>query len=421
MTAISVTTADDLRFAEERNLTGLAAKRSIDDTVVPTREFLRYPPGWIDEFLRLGDYNAWMSMSTVSVRMNNPKFSPHVIWCLLKEFRGVQFTDGVIHHVSSANDTTNENDINPPAVLPKPKKGRKSINPKQAPKRPHGCYKSFGRSVEVRMTLNLDTPFKGVMSRDYCVKFFSTNMQVPGCCSESHEDVVKITNFMLYILRCSYAMVPAPPPGFARMQQRLIECGERPLVYASPRDYEMIERGPIHIYSRNYTFHYRPLVENRNPNSEQTNNLHLRKLYEFLLNNPTQVQTWLNRVGLPNVTCEFTEISETANRRIQLLFYTPQYTPGQGDAVKKNQVTKAFIEGSGKLNIELMNCYYWHDPLWRILCFLNFLFLPDLIRPRMSTDFSLKNVQEVDKLYQKPLLASDILSFIADVHSDDDS
>ena len=409
-------------------LTGRAAHRWLDGHddggATPSTALLESPPAWLLNAIRWADYTAAMSMSTVSVELNNPHFIPHVIWNILRQFRHVEFADyGCILDVSSATHTTNEEDLNPASKVHKERKGRKPINEKVAPKRSHGQFRAFGRSVEVHLRIKLDEPFKDQYERMYRIKFFSTNMQVPGCCSENHSDVKKITRFMTALLERGYATIPPPPSGFEVIQKALTDAGEERLRYATSADYDDIVVGTIRVYSRNYTFHYNPLVGEKAPNGiEQARVIHLGELDSYIRNEAGLVRSWVEGCGLLTVVGEYTGISETANRRLQYVFNTPQLIrPGSADLSKKSQVTKAFLEGSGKLNIEMTNNYYWHDTLWRILCFMDKMFTLPFIKPRMSTALSRRQAGNIEALYfSRAIGESEILMYLVGINSESD-
>lgn len=396
-----------------RNLSDDPSERITDNVMLPR------PPRWLLEQVDWGAYSKAMSMSTVSVEFNNPNFMPHVIWRILKQFRGTEYTDGCIIDVSTATHTTNEDEITPKASKPSIK-GRKPINVRPQAKRPHGKYRAFGRSVEVHLAINLDTAFKGESRRLYRIKFFSTNMQVPGCCSEDHSDVRKITRFMYKLLQLGYAAVPAPPPGFEAVQRIITEGGENALLHAMPSDISSVAVGDIRIYSRNYTMHYTPLTEDR-VGGEQARGLHLQDLNHYILTHEDVVEGWLERFGLVSrgVNVEYTGTSETANRRLQYIFTTPQLIrEGTHDRERKSQVTKVFLEGSGKMNFEFTNNYYWEDCLWRLFGFMHQSFRSEFIKPRMSTTPSRANADRIASYFAQDMSVDRIAAFLTDINSD---
>ncbi len=360
-------------------------------------------------------------MSTVSVDINFSNYAPKIIYHMLKAVKGQRFDDGQIDQVSTATATTNEADLNPKPIEA-PKRGRDTINPRQAAKRPHGNFKSFGWSVECVLHIPLETPFKGETWRKYTTKVFSNKIQVPGCYTEDYSDVYRIARFLIRILKQGYAGVLRQPPGFDRFLDRLDSYGEQRLCYADSHDFEQVELGKRETYSRNYTVHG-PLVHANSASIEEDKNnpqqaIHLRNMYDELsYNDQSLIAAWRQRAMLEQVQMEYVATSENTSRRLQFIFTTPQYAAANNRTVR-HHITKAFFESSGKINIELTNNYVWPDVIWRIISFLSNLFNREFYRPRMLIANS-GNIDRMKGFFAKTINDDELTRFVSSMCSSD--
>lgn len=403
------------------NLGGRALLREIEPTDQST--LLHNVPQWIRDLDVIDNYDRRMSMSTVSYRFNNPAFNTTAIWHLISHLKNVPFELGRVIEVSSADATTDPNEGKP--VRLGSRKGRHPINPRVEPRRAHGQFKSFGTSIELKVEVNLE---KGpdfnpaLLVREYKVKLFATNIQIPGCGNEDLSDVRRVIALIDRIFDTIYQRVKNPPVEFLRLQTLLSEVGENELKYPKPTDYENIERGNIRIYSRNYTFHYRPLVSDISASGQNSRAINLDKLTKYLQGNDEMTREWEIRSGLSGVCLVYNKSSDSSNRRVQFIFRTPQFC--QEDSNRGSQMTKAFVESSGKVNIELTNNYYWRDTLWRIFAFLSNIFGPQCahtVEPRMPSTISKYTLPEIRAQFEpvnKRIDDGIIYGFIASIDSE---
>lgn len=404
------------------NLEGKSLLRELEPTDQVT--LLANVPQWIRAMDVAHKYESRMSMSTVCYMYNNPAFNTTAIWTMMSNLKLVDLGIGMILDVSSADATTDPTEGKP--VSTGPRKGRNPINPRVEPRRAHGQYKSFGTSIELKLLVRLD---KGpdfnpaLREREYKAKLFATNIQIPGCGNEDLSDIRRVIMLIDNIFDMVYRNVRTPPPGFTRLQQMLRDVGENPLKYPTPDDYDNVARGKIIIYSRNYTFHYKPLVDDIDEYGQNRYAINLDKLTRFLKNNPDLTRSWEEKCGLKGVLIAYTKSSDSSNRRAQFIFRTPQYSRESSN--RGSQITKAFVESSGKINIELTNNYYWRDTLWRIFGFLSHLVGPYCVEARMSSNISRTTMEgPIRAMYAKVdnrIDESTVCAYLAEIATDESS
>jgi len=394
-----------------------------------TQEFLHgeevdgnYPtkiiPSWVSRLINLDDYRFHMSMSTVAVQMTFPNFNSVTMFNLGKNYRNIpyEFTapdgttaKGFIRDLSTANGSSEEV-VEPP--VPVSNKGRKPFVQRKPSKRMHGAYRSFGTSMEVKLTLEVCT-FKTdnvLAMSDYIVKVFSNNIQIPGCLNEDHDDAKRIAALLEQFFRAVYTAIPPVPFGFNAFQSRLMSYDERPLLYPKANDISGLVMGEVVTYSRNFTFHYKPLVDTLNSMRMQVNSLNLHHITTFCSNNPA-LNEWCERSGLAKVMICFSDTSDTSNRRIQLIFNTPQRNHDENS--RNPDVTKASIESSGKINIQLSNNHLWRDVLWRIITFIDNLFhIEGATIPRVAPEISGKTIEHHRAMFDRDFTVDAIANFI---------
>jgi hypothetical protein len=356
-----------------------------------------------------------MSMSSVSVEF---QLLPAILrgWFhCIKAFRKVDVPDyGMVLDVSDAYNTTKEKDLLPsvpPAEVPRPR-GRKPITPRKEPNKPHGDFRAFGRALEVCVNMYLPISFKGSNHREYTIKIFPNKIQVPGCFDEDHRDVKKIVEFMFYIFRQGYANVPPPPIGMDFVMGELVRRGMQPLICMHPRDIDTLRVGNIEVYSRNYTFHYKPLVENVYIESpkDQKYVLNIDDINEYVTSKSEEMHMLKNKYGIEFMTIEYTGISETSNRRLQFIFDLPKRSDTK---TNMERLTKAYLEASGKLNIDLGNNYINTDNLWRIFSIISHMIESRFIQQRMPTGSAQHTSKIVYSLVGQPRTDQTIREFIS--------
>lgn len=380
----------------------------------PTRQI----PSWVGRLINLDNYRFHMSMSTVAVQMNFPNFNSVTLFNSGKNYRNIvyEFTapngtkcKGFVKDLSTANGSSEEAaEVTPPPS----NKGRKPFVHRNPTKRMHGAFRSFGTSMEVKLTLEVAT-FKTdnvVAMRDYIVKVFSNNIQIPGCLNEDHDDAKRIASLLSCFFRDIYSSIPAIPAGFYAFQTRLVSYGEKPLLYPNARDIGELKMGDVITYSRNYTFHYKPLVDAVNEMGMQINSLDLHRITTYCINNES-LNEWCERSGIGQVQISFSDSSDTSNRRIQLIFNTPQHNHKENS--RNPDVTKASIESSGKINIQLSNNHCWRDVLWRIITFIDNIFhIPSATIPRVAPEISGKTIEHHRAMFDREFSPEEVANYI---------
>jgi len=368
-----------------KSLTGNAALRRMQDYYILGPDGLKIAhdirimdgtPDWVKKLVPDFEqkFKVWMSMSTVAVPIDQiPDFSSKTFVNLIDN---QTYANGRISKQRCYDTSSEEAEV---VKNKQPGRGRRPIQSERPSKsRSYGVYPSFGTCLQCTLEVPVaDQQGNASSLREYCIKLFGNNIQVPGCTTEDFRDINQIVKLLDEILQKIYGDLPEIPSMLHEIQEGLARrlLGELTFLSSPEKPFELNPKDVL-IYSRNYNIHYLPLTE-----SEKTDNplsIDPIELFTFLQDNPDLIIQWLQEAGLHAVAIEHQPDSENTNRRFQFLLIAPKTIPDP----KNKHISKIFFEISGKVAINLANNYYWEDIIWRFIIFVTKIFSVVTLKPK---------------------------------------